>query len=180
MILTEGKIKQAAELNYPPDQEDMLTGCFDLVFPVLLRMTGNRELARDLTQETFLKAWEKRDSFEGRSNLSTWLYRIAVNLALNHLKRAKRIIYTELEPSVIADGLADDRVEDRFEIAAVRESVMALPPKLRVCVVLHYFESKPLDEIARILGIARGTAGWRLNIARKRLKGELGRRGIDY
>jgi RNA polymerase sigma-70 factor (ECF subfamily) len=142
-------------------------------------MTGNREIALDLTQETFLRAWEKMDTFEGRCSFSTWLYRIAVNLALNHLRRAKKIIYTDVEPSVIEGRLPEDKAEKRFEMAAVRESVLSLAPNLRACVVLHYFEAKPIDEIADILGIPRGTAGWRLHVARKKLKNELAKRGIN-
>ena len=178
MALANGRMGVADETRYLPEQEDILSGCFDLIYPTLLRLTGNRETALDLTQETFLKGWENLKSFEGRAAFSTWLYRIAVNLALNHLKRAKKIVYTEIEPSAIAMELPEDEAEERFEKAAVRESVLALSPGLRACVVLHYFEAKPVDEIAEILGIARGTAAWRLYAARKKLKRELGRRGI--
>ena len=164
--------------GFSPEQEDILTRCFDMIYPTLLRMTGNHETALDLTQEAFLRAWEKMDEFEGRSNFSTWLYRIAVNTTLNHLRRAKKIIYTEIDPAIIANDLPDERVEERFEMASIREAVLALPPNLRVCVVLHYFEHKPVNEIAEILGIARGTAAWRLHMARKKLKVELKTRGI--
>jgi RNA polymerase sigma-70 factor (ECF subfamily) len=170
--------KERMPAEFSPEQEDILSGCFDLIFPTLLRMTGNRETALDLTQDTFLKAWEKMNGFEARSSFSTWLYRIAVNLTLNHLKRSKKVIYTEIDPALIAEGLPDESIEKRFEMAAVRESVLSLPPNLRACVVLHYFEAKPLDEIADILGIARGTAAWRLHVARKQLKVELKRGGI--
>ena len=180
MVLKDRKIKRDEDFDYPPEQEDILSGCFDLIYPTLLRMTGNRETALDLTQETFLRAWEKMDAFEGRSSFSTWLYRIAVNLALNHLRRSKKITYTEIEPSIIAKELPEDRAEERFEMAAIREAVLTLSPNLRACIVLHYFESKPVEEIAGILGIARGTAAWRLHRARKKLKVEFKRRGIRH
>ena len=178
MVLKERKMKPNGEPSYPPEQEDIISGCFELIFPTLLRLTGNRETALDLTQETFLRGWEKMDSFEGRSNISTWLYRIAVNLALNHLRRNKKITYTEIEPSAIAGELPENMIEKRFEMASVRESVLSLPVNLRACVVLHYYEAKPVDEIADILGIPRGTAAWRLHCARKKLKAELRRRGV--
>jgi len=178
LILKERKMKLNGEVSYPPEQEDIISGCFDLIFPTLLRLTGNRETALDLTQETFLRGWEKMDSFEGRSNISTWLYRIAVNLTLNYLRRNKKITYTEIEPAVIAGELPENMVERRFEMSAIRESVLLLPPDLRACVVLHYYEAKPVDDIAAILGIARGTVAWRLHCARKKLKAELRRRGI--
>ncbi len=164
--------------GFTPEQEDYLSGCFDTIFPVLLRMTGNRETALDLAQDTFVRAWEKMDEFEGRSSLSTWLYRIAVNLALNHLRRSKKIIYTESDPSVIAEHIPEDLAGERFEKAAIREAVLSLAPNLRACVVLHYFEDKPVGEIAGILDIAKGTAAWRLHVARKKLKAELNKRGI--
>ena len=171
-------MKAHGEASYPPEQEDMISGCFELIFPTLLRLTGNRETALDLTQETFLRGWERMDSFEGRSSISTWLYRIAVNLALNYLRRNKKITYTEIEPAVIAGELPENEAEKRFEMSAIREAVLSLPADLRVCIVLHYYEAKPVDDIARILGIARGTAAWRLHCARKKLKVELERRGV--
>ncbi len=179
MTLREGKWwKDEKPAAFSPEQEDILSECFGVIFPTLLRMTGNRETALDLTQESFLRAWEKMNEFKGRSSFSTWLYRIAVNLTLNHLRRAKKIIYTEVDPAVIAERLPDDMAEERFEMASIRESVLALSPNLRACIVLHYFESKPVHEIADILGIPRGTAAWRLHMARKKLKKELMNRGI--
>ena len=179
VALSEGKwLLEMEKPGYTPEQEDILSGCFDLIYPTLLRMTGDRETALDLTQDTFLRAWEKMNGFEGRSKFSTWLYRVAVNLAITHLKRQRRVTYTESDPAVILDELPEERAEDRFEIAAIRDSVLSLSPPMRACVVLHYYESKPLDEIAEILGIARGTAAWRLHIARKKLKTELRKRGV--
>jgi len=180
LVLKEVKLKLGEETRYPPEQEDILSGCFDLIYPTLLRMTGNRETALDLTQETFLKAWEKRDSFEGRSSFSTWVYRIGVNLTLNYLRRMRKVVYTEIDPSVIIRELPEEKADDRFMMAAIRESIMSLQPNLRVCIILHYYDSKSVDEISEVLGIARGTAGWRLHSARKKLKRELKQRGIQY
>ncbi len=65
----------------------------DMVLNLAFRMTGKQEVARDLTQDVFIKVYEKSNSFREQSKLSTWIYRIAMNHILNFLKREKRIIF---------------------------------------------------------------------------------------
>lgn len=124
------------------------------VFASLVRLTGgDRELAADLAQETYRRAWQALPRFDRRSRLLTWLYRIAYNAFLNHLRRPRRVVALEDEASLPeprdpAAG-ADDSL-DRAEVAArLRQAVIELPEELRFTVTARFWAELPVTEIAR-------------------------------
>ncbi|HLU66583.1 MAG TPA: sigma-70 family RNA polymerase sigma factor [Kofleriaceae bacterium] len=152
------------------------------VYAAALHITGNHSDADDVAQESFVKAYRHLAGFDGRSDLFTWLYRITVNTALNHLrsrKRADRLV----RPSDDPDGPPDtadatqrtprEWVEIAHELRTVIEKVCELSPVLRVTLVLATVEQLPYKEIAAILEVPEGTVAWRVNEARRQLRQEV-------
>lgn len=145
----------------------------DRVFRLAYRMTGDEELAKDLTQDAFVRAYQRLDQFEGRSAFSTWLHTVAVSVALNAIRKRKRRWDTTTS--------FDDRVETIAAPAEtpvevgerIHQAVDALPEGYRVVFLMHDMEGFNHREIAGSLGIAEGTSKARLSRARKRLRGLL-------
>ncbi len=154
---------------------------YDRIYPVILRMVANEEIAKDLTQDAFLRAWEKRKSFRGDSNIGTWLYRIAVNITLTYIAKNKRYSTLEIEESLIpAGGEGIQReVERKSESVIIKEAILKLPPAYRMTLIMHYYDDMKLEEIASASGISRGTAAWRLFKARRMIAGNLHAGGIQ-
>lgn len=142
------------------------------VFRLLVRMTRSPETAEDLAQETYLKAFSAIATFDERSTVRTWLYRIAVNEALQWLRRKRT---STLDPDVAA--LRPDPRSNGHE-AATRldiESAMArLDPIDRAVLLLRYQEGLDYQAISEAADVAMGTVASRLNRARRRLREMLG------
>jgi len=143
-------------------------------------MTANEEIAKDLTQDTFLKAWEKRDSFRGDADIGTWLYRIAVNITLTYIGKNKRCSTTGIEESILPskeEGMLR-KEERRSEGVIVKRAIAKLPANYRMALIMHYYDDMKLEDIARASGISKGTAAWRLFKARQMISGNLKAEGI--
>ena len=128
------------------------------VYQVCYRFVGNHEDASDLAQEAFLRAWRGLRNFKGQAALSTWLYRIAVNVCLNRVSVKK----PEAEP-LTEDRFVDERSEDpgaglvRGERAvAVRRAIAELPDKQRATLILRTYHDLSHQQIADILGSSVG------------------------
>lgn len=142
------------------------------VFPLLVRMTRSPETAEDLAQETYLKAFSSITTFDERSTVHTWLYRIAVNEALQWLRRKRP---TTLDPEVAA--IRPDPRNNGHETATrldVEAAMALLDPADRTILLLRYQEGLDYRAIADVTDIAMGTVASRLNRARDRLRGLLG------
>ena len=139
----------------------------DRVFRLMVRMVGQQD-ADDLTQQTFVRAFTKLDQFSGESKFETWLYRLATNEALQHLRREKHRRTKELvvEPTV----QQTDHVEQDERAAMVRTALDQLDPELRAIFTLKEESGLSYQEIAATLGIPEGTVGSRLNRARRELR----------
>lgn len=152
------------------------------VYATTLQMTGNHGEADDLAQETFLRAFQAVDRFDGRSEFSTWLYRIAINLTINHLKRrAKTRPADESDPRVAGalaasaqKGDPASEVELRRFYARLAAALDELPDNLRATVVLVSLQGLPHRVAAEVLGCSEGTVSWRVHQARKLLREALG------
>lgn len=158
------------------------------VFRLLLRMTGSREEAEDVSQETFLSLHRHGHRFRQECRFSTFVYRVAANAALNRrrsLKRSRdRINRLEVRQAAGDDLPHSPRnPEDAtagLEIEArVQEALLQLPDSLRLPVVLYEIEGLSYGEIASVLGLAEGTVKSRIHRARQvlrtKLRGMLGR-----
>ena len=147
------------------------------VIGVAFAVVHNSEDALELAQETFVRAYENLDSFESRSSFSTWLYRIAANLAIDLRRRERRHSFVRGEeaeseidrlPSSIGDSFAEF---SRGELnRRLRAALDELTPEHRAVILLREVEGLSYDEISDILQCPRGTVMSRLHYARNRLR----------
>jgi len=141
-----------------------------MIFALTYRMTGSPTEAEDLTQETFIAAFQQLDSFRGDSKFSSWLYRIATNRCLNWRQRdarrerayenwgRERETNSTIEPH--ADAVS----------VSVQQALLKLDDKQRAAVVLTTYEGMNHAEAARVLGCSETTVSWRIFAARRKLK----------
>lgn len=133
--------------------EELVERTYSAVFASVYRLCGDSDLAADLTQETYQKAWGALKNFDGRSQLFTWLYRIAYTTFLNHVRRPRRITSLD-EPDAM--DVRDERpgaeqlLADAEEAERLRGAVMKLPEDLRFTVTAHFWGGLPVREIASI------------------------------
>lgn len=155
--------------------EEMVSRTYTGVFASLTRLTGgDRDLASDLTQETYRKAWEGLPRFDGRAHLSTWLFRIAYNTFLNHVRSPRRLVPLDEqhESAVRAPGLtSEEALAEKNEAHALRRAVLALPDDLRYVVTAFFWAEVPVSEIARHEGVTTVAIRKRLKKAYARLQG---------
>lgn len=147
-------------------------------YTLALRLTGNEEDARDVTQEAYLRAYRGLSKFRGESQFSTWMYRVTANCAATYLGRRGRHRHDELpDASELVDLRTDFDPELRADASDLRSRVMValdgLPPKLRAVVVLRDVYELSHEAIATELGISGTAAKVRLHRARHKLRSEL-------
>lgn len=150
------------------------------VYAITQRMTGNSEDAADMTQETFIKAYNSLSSFRGDSKFSVWLYRIATNVCLDFLRSRSR------KPAISLSVEDEDGEEAQLEISdesqsperllerdltrdAVRRGLKALAPEYRQILLLREIQGLSYEEISDVLSLETGTVKSRIFRARKRL-----------
>jgi RNA polymerase sigma-70 factor, ECF subfamily len=158
--------------------EGLVRATYADTYTLAYRLTGDEEDARDVVQETYLRAFRGLKRFRGDAQFSTWLYRITANCASTHLGRRARHRHDELADDT---PLADDRLEidpeHRAENEALRTrlrgAIDRLPPRLRSVVVLRDVYDLPHEAIAEELGISETATEVRLHRARRRLREEL-------
>lgn len=141
--------------------------CSQRVYGLMTRMVG-RQNADDLTQQVFLQVFRKLEQFSGDSKLETWIYRLAVNEALQSLRKEKRRRAQPLdfEP----EDASTNRVEEAERIGRLRIAINQLDPELCAVITLKEDAGLSYREIAEAVGIPEGTVGSRLNRARAELR----------
>jgi RNA polymerase sigma-70 factor, ECF subfamily len=147
------------------------------LYNLVYRMAGPHE-ADDLLQDVFLQAFRKLGSYKGESSLGTWLYRLTMNLCLDHL-RSRQGKMSQVTDSLDEDEAAEPAAPLRpAEAHAARldleQAIGELPASYRAAFVLHDVEGYQHDEIAKMLGIAEGSSKSLLHKARTRLRRLLG------
>lgn len=137
------------------------------------RIVLNHEDANDVLQNAFLKIWNNLDTFQGKSALSTWLYRIAINEALDFVRRQKNMnsatVSTEDEPGVAARLMGDDYFDGDEAQARLQEAVARLPEVQRTVFTLKYFEELKYSEISKILDTSEGALKASYHLAVKKI-----------
>lgn len=144
------------------------------VFSLIVKIVGNREDAEELAQDVFVKAYGSLASFRGESSFSTWIYRIAYNMAVSATRR-KRVEYLPVDEDRMAD-LPDDPDETMFGTAGPDErfvylnrALEQLLPEERAMIMLFYKDNKSMEEIAVITGLTETNVKTKIFRIRKKL-----------
>jgi RNA polymerase sigma-70 factor (ECF subfamily) len=159
------------------------------IYRLAFHLVRNGAEAEDVTQETFVRAYQALDRFDGRSEPFTWLYRIAVNVSLNVIRKRKpskdsipsddprvEALLTETRPS---QGNDPARVSQDRELArALCEGIDALSDTLRTTLILVCIDGVGHDVASKILECPEGTVAWRVHEARRKLREFLAQRGF--
>jgi RNA polymerase sigma-70 factor, ECF subfamily len=146
----------------------------DRLFNVLYRMLSSEDEANDLLQETFLRVWQHKTSYDFRFAFSTWIYTIALNLARNELRRRKKIKFLDIFD--FSDKLAakEEKKETTSNLKTLLETEMKrLPEKYKTAFLLRDVDNLSYEEIAQVLGVPLGTVKSRVNRARAILRTRL-------
>jgi RNA polymerase sigma-70 factor (ECF subfamily) len=146
-------------------------------YTLAFRLTGDEEDARDVVQESYLRAFRGLKRFRGDAQFSTWMYRITANCASTHLGKRSRHRHDELTDDIAVDEHVAANPEARADAVAVRnrlqEALLELPPRLRAVVVLRDIYDLPHETIAAELGISESAAKVRLHRARRKLRDDV-------
>lgn len=151
------------------------------VFNVALRMLKDYNEAQEVAQEVFIKVYEKLDAFDERFKFFSWVYRMAVNTALNRAKRSRRFITLESEQDYAATrGNPHEDYEETETGENVQRALMVMKPDYRAVIILKHFEGLSYQEIGETLEIPEKTVKSRLFTARQILKDLLLKQGYSF
>lgn len=149
------------------------------IFGLAYSILRDRGAAEDLAQEVFVKLWQTLPRYDGRAQLSTWIYAITRNAAISALRRRRRSVSLS-DPAVIEEVedvvAAPDAASDD---ASLRRHVEALPEKQRQAVILYYLDERSVDEVAAMMGMPVNTVKTHLHRARAGLATALGADGTE-
>ncbi|GBC94114.1 ECF RNA polymerase sigma factor SigW [bacterium HR15] len=155
----------------------------DRIYNYVRRMVGNPQDAEDITQEVFIRAYQGLSQFDGRASFSTWLFRIATNLCIDHKRRQSRRVQTvpyhhddtdeeegdwEFPDTSQPSALEQLLTKELHEV--VERAIEALSPKLKTVLLLYDVEGLSYEQIADALGIPMGTVKSRLFAAREQIR----------
>ncbi len=150
------------------------------IFALALHLTGRESDADDIAQEVFLRAYKALDSFEGRSQFFTWVYRMAVNRSLNTRRDRKRRGETTMDDPRVARAVAVDARGNPVKAAELRQTYACLlteldrlPAAMKTSVVLVALQGLSHAEAAVVQKCSPGTVAWRIHEARQRLRKSL-------
>ncbi|AYF05164.1 MULTISPECIES: sigma-70 family RNA polymerase sigma factor [Bacillus] len=144
------------------------------VLQLVYSYVNNKEVAEDVTQDIFVKCYKSFHTYKGKSNVKTWLWRIAINQCKDHIKSwyNKKVIVTGDESAYM--GIQNDSVEQTVmqnaEDRELASAVMKLPIKYREVIYLFYYEELPIKEIAIVIDVKENTIKTRLKKAKELLK----------
>lgn len=146
----------------------------DFIFTIVVRMVKRREEAEEIAQDSFVKAFERLESFQGKSKFSSWLYSIAYRTALDYLRKAKRFQDTivveemnDLEVATFENGLQQLVAKERSQL--IQECIMKLPEIDAAIITFYYFEELSVREIAKITEQSQDNIKIKLYRSRKKL-----------
>ena len=143
-----------------------------LIFKVASIYTNTKEDRNDLSQEIIYQLWRSFDSFQQKSSLSTWMYRVAMNVAIQRLKITKRKILTiPLDEQFLNfQDIDTSEIEEKWKVLKQHIDQLNLLDK---GIVLLYLENKSYEEIAQIIGISTSNVGTKLSRIKEKLKNQI-------
>ncbi len=167
-VVTEHELVERCREGNRDAQREFYDRTSERVYRLLLKMTGSPDDAFDLAQETYLKAFTRIGQFDGRSSVTTWLYRVAVNEALQFRRRASqaRVKLQEMVPNA---GNESDMEQSTVRLD-MNDAFALLSLQDRTMLALRYQEGLDYREIAEVVDCAAGTVASRLNRARQALR----------
>ena len=170
--MEERELLTRAQAGDPAAERVLYDTHVDRVYRLAFRMAGDAELAREFTQDTFVRAFERLGTFRGDAALSTWLHAIGVSVVLNGLRKVRRLRReVDIEH---AETLGSDRpISDPVLRQRLDEAIDKLPTGYRTVFLMHDLEGFTHEEIGAALGIEAGTSKAQLFRARARLRERL-------
>ena len=123
---------------------------------VIYRYVSNDDDANDVLQNAFLKAWSNLDDFQNKSKISTWLYRIAINEALDFVRREKNKLSADADISLANRLMADEYFDGDEAQALLQEAIAQLPDVQRTVFTLRYYDDMKYSEISKLLNTSEG------------------------
>ena len=183
--LAEIDLIRRARLEDTSAYEELVRRYYGKVYGLVYGMVSSREDAEDVTQEVFVKAWKALNHFREQSSFYTWIYRIAINRAINFRKRRNRrktVKFEEFDPDIkqaesYKEFSSKGSVLRKMNLGEfqkkMNEALLTLSDKHRAVVIMHDVQGMLHSEIAGILGCSEGTVRSRLFYARKKLQEEL-------
>ncbi len=161
-------------IREPEAYEELVQRYQGRIYSLCFRMVGEPNDAADIAQETFIRAYKSLKTFRLDARFSPWIYKIAVNLCLNHRKSRATHPEFALDESWPAANISPERQVEQRELREVlTEAVAELPPRYRAAVLLRYIHDLTYDDIAESLGVPLGTVKTWLYRARERLQDRL-------
>ena len=176
---------RAALEGHPERFAPVVEACTQALFNLAAKMTGSRQEAEEIVQETFYRAYRSLGKFDGRTRFLNWLCGIAVNVCRDEGKRHRRSDRSRSVEDLVADpadsgaGAADERLAARQEEARLRRCLLRLPEGQRAAILLRYQEELSLAEVAGALRIGLSAAKMRVQRGLDQLKLCLERREAE-
>jgi RNA polymerase sigma-70 factor (ECF subfamily) len=173
--ISNSELVKKSQLGEKAAFEQLVIRHQELVFSLAYKLTGNREMANDVAQESFIRAWKAIEKFRGDSTFSTWIYRITVNTAWTLRKKAKKHntlnIDDTYEPIVIDEKKDPELIAINSDLSSVLVNALdKLPIEQRIIVELKNIEGRSHKEIADYLDISVTAAKVRLHRAHQKLR----------
>ena len=138
-------------------------------FAIVVRLVPQQEDAEELVQDAFVRAFNRLETFEGRSSFSTWICRIAYTTAVSWLRK-RRMKYLSIdEQPKLTDKEVDEALDDESCIEELRRAITLLKPDEQTLITLYYYDNRPLNDIAYILDAEPNTLATRLHRIRRKL-----------
>ena len=175
-LLTQ-RLRQAS----PAAASEFVDIYYKQIYLYMRRLGHDHQIAEDLTQESFLRAWQHLAQLRSGKSLKTWIYMIAANVSRQHWRRNKKCCFDGIDDIELSACAADNGCDtgDFEQLNRLKNEIAQLPMKFKQTVVLHYMQQLTIAEAARALGIREGTFKSRLSRAlktlRKRMAGKSGK-----
>lgn len=138
-------------------------------FAIVVRLVPQQEDAEELVQDAFVRAFNRLETFGGRSSFSTWICRIAYTTAVSWLRK-RRMKYLSIDDQPqLTDTEVDETFDDESRIEDLRRAITLLKPDEQTLITLYYYDNRPLNDIAYILDVEPSTLAARLHRIRRKL-----------